>query len=66
MKRIFALFMAVLTALSLMACEGNYFEIDIQKPVTIPEDGWIEEAVFEEIHSGSTMTIFNGNIVWKE
>ena len=61
MKRIFALFMAVLTALSLMACEGNYFEIDIQKPVTIPEDGWIEEAVFEEIHSGSTMTIFNGN-----
>ncbi len=61
MKRIFALFMAVLTALSLMACEGNYFEIDIQKPVTIPEDGWIKEAVFEEIRSGSAMTIFNGN-----
>ena len=39
MKRIFAFILAVLTALSLAACEGNYFEIDIQKPVTIPEDG---------------------------
>ena len=41
MKRIFTLILAVLTALTLVACEGNYFEIDIQKPVTIPEDGWI-------------------------
>lgn len=61
MKRIFALLMAVLTALSLVACEGNYFEIDIQKPVTIPEDGYIEAEVFEKIRNDNAMTIFNGN-----
>ena len=61
MKRIFAFILAVLTALPLIACEGNYFEIDIQKPVTLPEDGHIDAAVFEEIHTTNAMTIFNGS-----
>ena len=60
MKRIFAFVLAVLTALSLAACEGNYFEIDIQKPVTIPEDGYVEAEVFAQIRDDNAITIFNG------
>ena len=60
MKRIFALVLAVLTALTLIACEGNYFEIDIQKPVAIPEDGHIAAEVFEDIRADNAMTVFNG------
>ncbi len=60
MKRIFALLIAVITAVSLAACEGNYFEIDIQKPVTLPENGRIGKAVFEEIRATKAITAFTG------
>ena len=61
MKRMFALLLAVVTALSLAACKGNYFEIDIQKPVTLPEDGVIDGAVFEEIRATNAITAFTGS-----
>ena len=61
MKRIFSLILAVFAALTLAACEGNYFEIDIQKPVAIPDGGVVEKAVFEKIRASSAITTFTGS-----
>lgn len=60
MKRILALLIAVVTVFSLIACEGNYFEINIQKPVTLPENGKIGAEAFEQIRAAKIMTAFNG------
>ena len=60
MKRIFAFLLAIFIALSLAACEGNYLEIDIQKPVRLPDNGKIDGAVFEQIRADNAITVFHG------
>jgi len=60
MKRIFALTMIIVLSLMLLACSGNYFDVDIEKPVPIPDDGIIKKTVFDDIRSSSAITIFVG------
>ena len=61
MKRLIAFIVTVFTVFSLTACNGNYFEIDIQKPVTLPENGIIAGEVFAQIRSTNAITTFQGS-----
>ncbi len=60
MKRIFAFILAVVTAFSLAACKGNYFEIDIHKPVMLPDNGMVDGQVFDVIRTYNAITTFQG------
>ena len=61
MKRVLALLLTVVIMFSFAGCEGNYFEIDIQKPVTLPEKGNIDSAVFKEIQVNNAIATFTGS-----
>ena len=48
MKRLIPILIIFSLLLSLSACSGNYAKVDLQKPVSIPENGIIKNLVIFE------------------
>ena len=60
MKRLFMFVLAMLTVLNMVACNGNYFEVDVSKPIAIPQNGIVEQEVLEKIRTSSAIATFTG------
>ena len=61
MKRIFGLLLTLLLLLNSVSCAGNYGQIDLNQPVSIPENGIIEKALLEEIKQNNAVATFEGS-----
>jgi hypothetical protein len=60
MKRLLSMLIIFLLLLSLCACSGNYAKVDLQKPVSIPENGIIEKEMLSQIKDENAIATFTG------
>ena len=60
MKRIIYLLLSIFMLLSLISCSGNYAQVDLNKPVDIPENGIIEKSVLDKIKNDNAIATFVG------
>ena len=60
MKRFFTFLLAVLLVTSLCACNGTYGKVNLKEPISLPEDGIVEEALLEQIKKENEIVIFTG------
>ena len=60
MKKIVALILAFILLISFTACGGNYAEVNLNKPIAIPEDGIIEKSALEKIKNENAVATFTG------
>ena len=60
MKRLLSMLIIFLLLLSLCACSGNYAKVDLQKPVSIPENGIIEKEMLSQIKNENAIATFTG------
>ena len=61
MKRIILLLLTLLVVLSMAACNGNFAQVDLNKPITIPENGVIEKDVLDKVKNDNAIATFTGN-----
>jgi hypothetical protein len=61
MKRIIILFLAIVICFSLVGCEGNYFEVDIQEPEELSESNMIHSAQLEKLCADNAISVFEGS-----
>ena len=54
------LWILVLSMLLLSACGGSYGQIDLQEPVSIPDDGVISESVVRQLQKEAAIGVFQG------
>ena len=54
------LWILVLSMLLLSACGGSYGQIDLQEPVSIPDDGVIGESVVRQLQKEAAIGVFQG------
>ena len=43
------------------ACSGNFAQVDLKKPITIPENGVIEKDVLDKVKKDNAIATFVGN-----
>lgn len=60
MKRIFSLLLAFTIFLSLCGCQGNFGKLNLQEPITIPDDGIVSQKTIAQIKSENAIGIFTG------
>lgn len=60
MKRIVRIFLTIVLLFSLSGCGGDFAQVDLKEPIAIPEDGIIEESVFEKIKTENAIATFTG------
>ena len=60
MKKMLSFISLLLCMLFLASCSGNYGKVDLRKPVPLPEDGIIEEAVLQQIKDENAIATFTG------
>lgn len=60
MKRIAFLILAFAVLLSTAACDGTYAQIDLNNPVSIPENGIIEKDVLDKVRADNAIATFVG------
>ena len=60
MKRIVSIFLTILLLFSFSGCGGDFAQVDLKEPIAIPEDGIIEESVFEKIRTENAIATFTG------
>lgn len=68
MKKIWNLFAVFFTLLMLTACSGNFEQVDLQEPITIPEGGIIEKAILDQAKEDNAIATFvgtSGNIEYE-
>ena len=61
MKKMISLLLAVIILVSLCACQGNFGDMDLQKPVDIPADGKISAQTLSQLKSNNAIGVFKGN-----
>ena len=61
MKRLFCLLFALAILFSLSACKGNWEEINLKDPISIPKNGIIEKNIIIQIKDENAIGIFTGN-----
>ena len=61
MKRMISMLLTVSLVLSLLGCQGNFGQIDLQNDLPIPENGVIERQVLEQIKAGGAIAVFTGS-----
>ena len=61
MKRLISMLVMLSLALSLLGCQGNFGQIDLQDDLPIPENGVIERQVLEQIKAGGAIAVFTGS-----
>ena len=60
MKRILSLILTVIVLLSIVACSGNFEEIELKDSMAIPKDGVISKAVLDELKNEKGIATFTG------
>ncbi len=60
MKRIFSFILTLALAFCFSSCKGNYAQINLNEPMTIPESGVVEKKVLDKIKKENTITVFEG------
>lgn len=60
MKQLFSIILVLTMLISFAACSGNYTQIDLKKPIDIPESGVIKKSVFDEIKNENAIATFIG------
>lgn len=60
MKKTVCLILALLLLLSVTACDGNYAKINLNEPISIPENGIIKKSVLESIRENNAIATFTG------
>lgn len=60
MKRFLLLCFTLILLVSVCSCQGNYSEMSLNDPISLPEDGVITEALLEKIKSENAIAIFTG------
>ena len=58
MKRLIPILLILSLLLSLASCGGNYGEVDLKKPVSIPENGIIEKEMLSQIKDENAIATF--------
>ena len=61
MKRILSLLTVFSLMLCFVSCGGNYAQVDLKKPMAIPQNGIIEQSVLEQIKNENAIAIFTGS-----
>ena len=61
MKRIIIILFTFFVVLSMSACSGNFAQVDLKKPITIPENGVIEKDVLDKVKKDNAIATFVGN-----
>ena len=60
MKRIISLILTLFLMMSLVACSGNFTQVDLKEPITIPKNGIIEKSIFDQIKTDHAIAVFTG------
>lgn len=60
MKRICSWLLVFYCMISLCACSGNFAQVDLKEPISIPENGMIESYVLEQIKEENAIATFTG------
>ena len=60
MKKIFVFFLSTLLLFSATACGGNFSQTELNKPISIPENGIVEKEVLDQIKSKNAIATFTG------
>ena len=60
MKKLIASLILLSVLLSLVSCSGNYNNMDLKKPVAIPEDGIIDKEMLSQIKNENAISTFTG------
>ena len=60
MKRLIPILLILSLLLSLSSCGGNYADVDLQKPVALPEDGVVEKELLDKIKQENAIATFTG------
>ena len=60
MKRLIPILLILSLLLSLASCGGNYGEVDLKKPVALPEDGIVEKELLDKIKNENAIATFTG------
>ena len=60
MKRICSWLLVFCCMISLCACSGNFAQVDLKEPISIPENGMIESHVLEQIKEENAIATFTG------
>lgn len=60
MKRLLSLFLAFIIFISLCACEGNWETVNLQEPISIPENGVIAKSTMEQIRTERAIAVMQG------
>ena len=61
MKRIIFILFTFFVVFSMSACSGNFAQVDLKKPITIPENGVIEKDVLDKVKKDNAIATFVGN-----
>ena len=60
MKSVLSLLLTFILIFSFCACNGNYAQIDLKKPINLPDDGIVKKSLIEDIKEGNAIAVFNG------
>ncbi len=60
MKRIISTVLTLVFLISVAACRGNFGQVDLKKPISIPENGIIDKSILDEIKNENAIATFIG------
>ena len=61
MKRIICLILALVLLMTTTACSGNFAQVNLNEPISIPENGIIEKSVLDKVRSENAIATFTGS-----
>ena len=60
MKKILSLLSAFAILICMCACQGNFGDVNLKKPIAIPDNGIIEENIIKQLKNENAIGIFTG------
>ncbi|MBO5354555.1 MAG: DUF4430 domain-containing protein [Clostridia bacterium] len=60
MRSVLSFLIALLLLFAFCSCNGNYTDVDLQKPVALPEDGVVEKELLDKIKQENAIATFTG------
>lgn len=61
MKRIICLILALVLLMTTTACSGNFAQVNLNEPISIPENGIIEKSALDKVRSENAIATFTGS-----
>ncbi len=60
MKKLIGVMLTIACLLAFASCDGNFAQVDLQQPVSIPENGIIDKSTLDQVKSDNAIVTFTG------